>query len=72
MIGKNMKCRVEGCNKQLDNMGVPVEYCDYQQGGCPMQKKAFDWNNKFDRFSALVLVPLMFLILFMVIYAELS
>jgi hypothetical protein len=67
-----MKCKVEGCNKQLDHMGVPVEYCDWQQGRCPMQKKAFDWNNKFDRFAALVLVPLMLVFLFVVIYVELS
>jgi len=67
-----MKCSVEGCNKQLDHSGVPVEYCDYQQGRCPMQKKAFDWDNKFDRFAALVLVPLMFVFLLVVIYNGLS
>lgn len=66
-----MKCKVDGCNKQLDETGWPVEYCDYQQGRCPMQKKAFDWNNKFDRFSALVLVPIMLLIAATVIYVEL-
>jgi len=32
------KCTVRGCRNQLDPMGVPVEYCDYQQGRCPMQK----------------------------------
>lgn len=37
-----MKCKVEGCNRQLDHHGYPVEYCDYQQGGCPMQKKNLD------------------------------
>lgn len=67
-----MRCNVGGCNRQLDHNGIPVEYCDYQQGRCPMQKKAFDWNNKFDRFSALVLVPFMFLVLLVVIYVELS
>ena len=66
-----MKCKVEGCDKQLDNTGAPVEYCDYQQGRCPMQKKAFDINNAFDRFSAFVLVPIMILIFATVIYVEL-
>lgn len=67
-----MECKVLGCKNKLDSDGVPIEYCEYQQGGCPMQKKAFDWNNKFDRFAALVLVPLMFVFLFVVIYVELS
>ena len=66
-----MRCKVEGCNKQLDHIGIPVEYCDWQQGRCPMQKKAFDWNNKFDRFAALVLVPIVALILLAVLYVEL-
>ena len=65
-----MKCTIEGCNKQLDN-GVPVEYCDWQQGRCPMQKKAFDINNPFDRFAAFVLVPIMLLVAATVIYVEL-
>jgi hypothetical protein len=67
-----MKCDVEGCNKQLDFNGFPLEHCDWQQGRCPMRKKAFDWNNKFDKFAALVLVPLMFALLFVVLYVELS
>ena len=67
-----MECKVLGCKNKLDSDGVPIEYCEYQQGGCPMQKKAFDWNNKFDKFAALVLVPLMFVFLFVVIYNELS
>ena len=67
-----MKCKVEGCDNQLDDTGRPNRYCTYQQGRCPMQKKAFDWNNKFDKFAALVLVPLMFVVLFVVIYVELS
>lgn len=32
-------CKVEGCKRQLDENGYPVEYCDYQQGRCPMQKE---------------------------------
>jgi hypothetical protein len=66
-----MKCKVEGCSKQLDHMDVPVEYCDYQQGRCPMQKKAFDINDPFDRFSIFVLVPIMLLVVSTVIYVEL-
>ncbi len=66
-----MKCIVKDCNNKLDNRGYPVEYCDWQQGRCPHQKKAFDWNNKFDRFAALVLVPLMLLFVSIVIYVEL-
>lgn len=34
-----MRCKVHGCNRQLDEHGVPVEYCDWQQGRCPMQKQ---------------------------------
>ena len=67
-----MKCSVEGCDKQLDNNNYPVEYCEYQQGRCPMQKKAFDWNNKFDRFSAIVLVPVITIFLLIILYVELS
>ena len=66
-----MKCKVDGCTKQLDHTGVPVEYCDWQQGRCPMQKKAFDINNPFDKFAAFVLVPIMILVLSVVIYVEL-
>lgn len=67
-----MECKVLGCKKQLDSDGVPIRYCDYQQGGCPMQKKAFDWNNKFDRFAAVVLVPIVITIMLVVLYVELS
>lgn len=67
-----MKCKVDGCDRQLDHMGVPVEYCDYQQGRCPMQKKAFDIHNPFDKFTAFVLVPIMLIILLVVLYVELS
>ena len=66
-----MRCKVDGCNRQLDENGYPVEYCEWQQGRCPHQKHAFDWNNKFDRFAALVLVPLMLLFVSVVIYVEL-
>jgi len=64
-----MRCDI--CDKQLGIDGRPTAYCDWQQGRCPHQKKAFDWNNKFDRFAALVLVPLMLLFVSVVIYVEL-
>jgi hypothetical protein len=34
-----MKCVVRGCRHKLDDAGTPVEYCDYQQGRCPMQRR---------------------------------
>lgn len=34
----SIKCSVYGCNRKLDDNGRPVEYCDHQQGRCPMQK----------------------------------
>jgi hypothetical protein len=40
----NHKCTVRGCYKQLDEHGYPVEYCDFQQGRCPMQKVPVDFN----------------------------
>lgn len=56
-----MKCKVEGCNKQLDHMGVPVEYCDYQQGRCPMQKQKLDTVGY-------VVIGCMFITLFLIIW----
>lgn len=67
-----MQCPVHDCRQVLGSDGRPLHHCDWQQGRCPMQKKAFDWNNKFDRFAAIVLVPLMFVLLFVMIYVELS
>ncbi len=66
-----MRCKVDGCQKQLNDSGIPVDYCDWQQGRCPMQKKAFDINDPFDRFAAFILVPIMLLIAGTVIYVEL-
>jgi hypothetical protein len=66
-----MVCKVRGCNNKLNDLGYPIEYCDYQQGKCPMQKKAFDWNNKFDRFCAIVLVPFILIVISVVVYVEL-
>lgn len=33
------RCIVRGCRNQLDDKGYPVNYCDYQQGRCPMQRQ---------------------------------
>jgi hypothetical protein len=64
-----MRCDI--CNKELGSDGRPATYCDWQQGRCPNQKHEFDWNNKFDKFAALVLVPIVVLTYAMVIYVEL-
>ena len=64
-----MRCDI--CSKELGADGRPSTYCDWQQGRCPHQKHAFDWNNKFDRFAALVLVPIVVITYAMVIYVEL-
>ena len=64
-----MRCSI--CDKELDTNNRPVAYCDWQQGRCPNQKHTFDWNNKFDRFSALVLVPIVVITYAVVIYVEL-
>jgi hypothetical protein len=64
-----MLCNI--CGKELDKDKRPVAYCDWQQGRCPNQKHAFDWNNKFDRFTALVLVPIMVIVFCVVLYVEL-
>jgi hypothetical protein len=37
-----MRCPVEDCTKKLDDRGRPLEFCDYQQGRCPMQKHTLD------------------------------
>ena len=34
-----VKCPVRGCNKKLDSDNIPIEYCDFQQGRCPMYPK---------------------------------
>jgi len=64
-----MRCDI--CEKELGADGRPGTYCDWQQGRCPNQKHAFDWNNKFDRFAALVLVPIVVITYATVIYVEL-
>jgi len=64
-----MRCDI--CDKELGIDGRPTVYCDWQQGRCPYQKHNFDWNNKFDRFTALVLVPGILLLISIVIYVEL-
>lgn len=61
-----MRCDI--CNKELGIDKRPVEYCDYQQGRCPHQKHAFDWNNKFDRFLSFSIMAGLFFTLFFIIY----
>ena len=34
-----VKCPIPGCNKKLDSDNIPVDYCDFQQGRCPMYTK---------------------------------
>ncbi len=71
MNNEIVKCPISGCRNKLDSDNIPVEYCDFHQGRCPMQKKAFDWNNKLDRFYVLVLVPILLSLVATVIYVEL-
>lgn len=40
MSNEIVKCPVQGCRKKLDSDNIPIEYCDYQQGRCPMYPKA--------------------------------
>jgi hypothetical protein len=35
-----MKCTVTGCTNKINSDGLPEQYCDYQQGRCPMQRRA--------------------------------
>jgi hypothetical protein len=42
-----MKCKVGGCNKQLDEYGWPIEYCEYQQGRCPHKKAKLSVDGYF-------------------------
>lgn len=37
-----IKCKVIGCTHKLDDHGKPIEFCEYQQGRCPMQKEKLD------------------------------
>lgn len=56
-----LKCEVHGCKRQLDHNGVPVEYCDYQQGGCPMQKQKLDLLGH-------IVIGVMFMMLFGILW----
>ena len=51
------KCPVHGCRKKLDEHGYPVEFCDFQQGRCPMYK------SEIRPFAVLIYI-LIFVILF--------
>jgi len=52
------KCPVDGCNRQLDHNGYPVEYCDYQQGRCPMQKEQLSFKGHLFLGSIFILMGL--------------
>ncbi len=39
-----VKCPVRGCRKKLDSDNIPIEYCDFQQGRCPMYKSKIEVN----------------------------
>jgi len=40
------KCKVIGCDKKLDENDRPIDYCDWQQGRCPMQKEKLDTTGR--------------------------
>jgi len=54
-----MRCKVDGCNKQLDETGWPVEYCDWQQGRCPNKKAKLSYEGHIFVGSLLVIVFLL-------------
>lgn len=55
------KCSVFECHNKLDKNGHPIEYCDWQQGRCPMQKQKLDTIGY-------VVIGLMFTLLFGIIW----
>jgi hypothetical protein len=57
-----VKCPVHGCRKKLDSDNIPIEYCDYQQGRCPMYLKP-----NIDLKSALFFIGI-FLLLLVIIW----
>ena len=57
-----VKCPIRGCRQKLDSDNVPIEYCDYQQGRCPMYTKP-----KLTFFGRLIYV-LIFVLLFGIIW----
>jgi hypothetical protein len=57
-----VKCPVPGCRKKLDSHNLPIEYCDFQQGRCPMYPKP-----DIDLKSALFFIGI-FLLLFVIIW----
>jgi hypothetical protein len=57
-----VKCPVRGCRKKLDSDNLPIEYCDFQQGRCPMYPK-----SDIDFKSATFFIGI-FLLLFVIIW----
>lgn len=62
MTKEIVKCPVNGCRKKLDSDNIPLEYCDFQQGRCPMYPKP-----KIDMQGTLIYV-LIFVLLFGVMW----
>jgi hypothetical protein len=58
-----VKCPIRGCRKKLGSNNIPLEYCDFQQGRCPMYPKT-DFT-----FIAVLVYILIFVLLFGVIWA---
>lgn len=55
------KCTVRGCCNKLDSTGRPVQYCDYQQGRCPMQEPdELNFGSKFC--ITMILITIIYLI----------
>jgi hypothetical protein len=60
-MANKVRCKVEGCNRQLDEYGYPVEFCDWQQGRCPMQKQKLDTVGY-------IVITFMFITLFIILW----
>jgi hypothetical protein len=56
-----VKCPVPGCRKKLDSNNIPIDFCDYQQGRCPMYPK-----TEFTFLAAMIYVSIL-IVLFGVI-----
>ena len=62
MSNEIVSCPVRGCNKKLDSDNLPVEYCDFQQGRCPMYPKP-----KFN-LRAVIAYAIIYILLFVIIW----
>jgi len=62
MNNEIVKCPVSGCNKKLDSHNIPLEYCDFQQGRCPMYPKP-EFNLR-----AAIPYAIIYILLFVIIW----